>query len=168
MDIGLGGSAWPVDVVNRGKWVDVQQDPITGAITLGNARTYRNPKYIQSDLNFEQIYKVSESKQFSFTSTFTNLFNQHAVTAINEQIDTGYAFQFGAPQNQDVLGGVAFYAAAMSPYNLKNVLTVENSQAGTDTLNRPVTGPITVNSQYGKPLYYQLARQIRLGFKFTF
>jgi Carboxypeptidase regulatory-like domain len=158
MDIGLGGSGWPVDLVNRGKWVDVQQDPTTGAITLGNARTYRNSQYIQSDFNFEQVYKVTESKTLSFTSTFTNLFNQHAVTAINEQIDTGYAYQFGTPQGQDVLGGVAFYAAAMQPYNLKDILTSNNSQGG----------PITVNSQYGKPLYYQLARQIRLGFKFSF
>jgi len=158
MDIGLGGSAWPVDVVNRGKWVDVSQDPISGAITLGNAREYRNKKYIQSDFNLEQGYKVSEGKAINFTATFTNLFNQRAVTAVNEQIDTGYAYQYGTPGGQDVLGGVAFYAAAMHPYSLKDVLSSNNSQGG----------PITVNSQYGKPLYYQAARTIRIGAKFTF
>jgi hypothetical protein len=29
-------------------------------------------------------------------------------------------------------------------------------------------GPITINSQYGQPLYYQQPRTIRLGVKFTF
>jgi hypothetical protein len=28
--------------------------------------------------------------------------------------------------------------------------------------------PVTVNSEYGKPLYYQLPRTIRFGVKFTF
>jgi hypothetical protein len=147
-----------VDVVNRGKWVDVSQDPLSGAITLGNARTYRNPKYIQSDFNLEQGYKVAEAKTVDFTATFTNLFNRHSVTAVNEQIDTGYGDQFGTPGGFNLLGGAAFYAAATHPYNLNNILTSNNSQGG----------PITVNSQYGKPLYYQLARTIRLGVKFSF
>jgi hypothetical protein len=158
MDIGLGGGAWPVQVVNRGKWVDVSQDPISGAITLGNARTYRNKKFIQSDFNLEQGYKLSEGKALNFTATFTNLLNQHAVTAINEEIDTTYAYQFGTPGGQDVLNGVNFYAAAMHPYSLKDVLTSNNSQGG----------PITINSQYGQPLYYQLPRTIRIGARFTF
>jgi hypothetical protein len=38
------------------------------------------------------------------------------------------------------------------------VLNTDNSQGG----------PITINSQYGKPMYYQLARSIRLAAKFTF
>jgi len=46
----------------------------------------------------------------------------------------------------------------MHPYSLKDVLSSNNSQGG----------PITVNSQYGKPLYYQAARTIRIGAKFTF
>jgi hypothetical protein len=29
-------------------------------------------------------------------------------------------------------------------------------------------GPMTVNSQYGQPLEYQIARNIRLGVHFTF
>jgi len=29
-------------------------------------------------------------------------------------------------------------------------------------------GPLTVNSQYGKPYLFQLPRNIRLGLKFTF
>jgi hypothetical protein len=29
-------------------------------------------------------------------------------------------------------------------------------------------GPITINSEYGKPYLYQLSRNIRLGIHFTF
>jgi hypothetical protein len=158
MDVGLGGSGWPVDLYNRGKWVDITQDPQTGAITIGKVRTYRNPMYVQSDFNLEQGYKISESKSLKFSATFTNLFNQHAVTAVNEQIDTGYGYQFAMPGGQYLLNGLDFYSAAMSKYSVADVLSSSNSQGG----------PITVNSQYGKPMCYQLARTIRLGFKLTF
>ena len=72
---------FPVYVFNRGKWADVSQDPNTGAITLGNPRTYRNPWYIQSDFNIQQSYKIGEAKAVSVGATFTNLFDQRAVTA---------------------------------------------------------------------------------------
>jgi hypothetical protein len=35
-------------------------------------------------------------------------------------------------------------------------------------LGSPGGGPITVNSQYGKPYLYQLSRNIRLAVHFTF
>ena len=35
----LAAGAWPVDVVDRGKWVDVTQDPTTGAVTVGTPLT---------------------------------------------------------------------------------------------------------------------------------
>jgi hypothetical protein len=58
--------------------------------------------------------------------------------------------------------GPAFYAAAMSPYNytaLMNNAPTNPTAAG---------GPLTVDSQYGKPLFYQPSRNIRLGLHFTF
>lgn len=174
LDVGLGNinnfPGFPVDVVDRGKWVDVTQDPNTGLVTVGNPRTFRTPWYIQTDLNFQQNYKVSESKVVSFSATFANLFNQRSVTAVNESIDTDFAFQFAAPTNPacggacSLLNGVAFYRAAMTPYNLSTVLNSANQQAA---FGAP-PGPVTINSQYGKPLYYQLARNFRLGVKFTF
>jgi hypothetical protein len=157
MNIGYS-QGFPVQVFDRGVWADVTQNPNTGAITVGTPRVYRTPMYVQSDLNLSQSYKISESKVLDFTATFNNVLNQHSVTAINEQIDTGYTPQFGTPGGFAFYQGTSFYAAAESPYSVSQLLNSNNS----------VGGPETVNSQYGKPLYYQLARTIRLGVKFSF
>jgi len=164
LDVGYGGGGWPVYVANRGNWVDVTQNQATGALTVGSPRVNRTPWYMQSDFNFQQNYKVSEAKILTFTATFTNLFNQHSVTADNAQIDTLSGFQFTTPSNAGCGGpcfignGVPFYAAAMRPYNLSAALNTQNSHGG----------PMTLNSLYGTPLFFQLARTIRLGVKFTF
>jgi len=49
----------------------------------------------------------------------------------------------------------------MHPYNLSSVLN-------STPYSNATGGPITINSQYGTPLFYQLARTIRLQAKFTF
>jgi hypothetical protein len=146
-----------VDVVNRGKWVDLAQDPTTGEITVGSPRTFRTPWYMQSDFNLQQNYKLSETKAISFSATFQNLFNQHSVTAYNAQVDSGAAQQFLVPGGTFIANGVDFYAAAMAPFNLSQNLN--NSSTG---------GPLALSSQYGQPLYYQNSRTIRLQLKFTF
>jgi hypothetical protein len=127
-------------------------------ITVGNPHTNRTPWYIQSDFNISQGYKISDSKAVNFTATFTNLFNQHSVTAVNEQIDTSYGFNYATPGGFAFYQGTAFYAAAENKYNVSNVLNSQNN----------LGAPETVNSQYGKPLYFQLARTIRLQARFTF
>ncbi len=163
-DVGLGGSAWPVYLFNRGEWADITQDPTTGAVTVGQPYTKRTPWYTQTDLNVTQNYKISESKALSFSATFTNLLNQHTATALFSQTDTGYGYQFLAPPNAPcggqcyLLNGIDFYTAVTHPYNVSSLL---NNSISTG-------GPITINSQYGKPMYYQLSRNIRLGVKFTF
>ena len=43
-----------------------------------------------------------------------------------------------------------------------------NATCPTKTAPNTTCGPITVNSQYGKPYLFQLSRNIRLGLKFTF
>jgi hypothetical protein len=169
-DVGLTGGAWPVDLVNRGSWLDASQDPTTGAITLGNPRTYRTPWYTQTDFNFQQNYKVSEQKVLSFSATFANLLNQHTVTAYQGELNTTYASQGISPPpapgstcsngNCFIVDGPAFYAAAERPYNISQALNSGSIFTG--------GGPVTINSQYGKPLFYQLARTIRFGVKFTF
>jgi hypothetical protein len=120
---------------------------------------------MQSDLNFTQNYKLSEQKVLSFTATFANLFNQHSVTAYNEQIDTGNGFTFGAPNGTFIGNGVPFYANAMSPYSLSAVL---NSPLQNQDILFGGTSPQTVNSLYKTPLFFQLSRTIRLAVKFTF
>jgi Carboxypeptidase regulatory-like domain/TonB dependent receptor len=175
LDVGAGNGAWAVQAWGRGKWVDVTQDPTTGFITVGSPRTFRTPWYTQTDFSLQQIYKIGEEKALSFSANFTNLLNQHAVTAYNQDItslavtnqyitlnspDGPGTCSFNSPSNsQCYIGdGNLFYAAAERPYNVQNQLN--NFKA------RGVSAAL--NSSYKTPVYYQLSRTIRLGVKFTF
>jgi hypothetical protein len=182
------GGAWAVQAWDRGKWVDASQDPTTGFVTLSAPRTRRTPWYIQSDFNLTQNFKLTESKSISFEFIATNLFNQRSVTVFNQDItslDNSARAQYltipttnpGAVQT-DSTGAVTspcirgtatddqcyigdgswFYASAMRPYNVQNMM---NDRRGTGVSS-------AVNSAYGKPYYFQLARNIRLGLKFSF
>ncbi len=168
-DVGLGGGAWSVQAWDRGKYVSASQDPTTGLITLGNPTTQRTPWYTQSDFNLTQNYKVSEAKILSFSATIANLWNQRSVTAYGAQLDTySGPNQFVAPPSSNcgalgvpycfLLDGDSFYAAAERPYSVSNGL---NSFLGQGQ-------PVALNSEYHKPVYYQLSRTIRLQVKFTF
>jgi outer membrane receptor protein involved in Fe transport len=158
LDVGFSSpGAWPVDIVNRGKWVNVTEDPGTGAITVGSPRTFRTPWYKQSDLNLQQNYKISEQKVLSFSATFANVLNQRSVTAYGQQIDSGATQSFISPNNSFV-ASTGFYANAERPYDVQGLLNQTNLFGLGNT----------VNSQYGKPYLYQAARNIRLGVKFSF
>lgn len=161
---GAGSGGWDVYPVNRGNWVNVTQDPTTGAITVGNPYVRRTPWYIDSDFNLQQNYKIGETKVVSFSATFTNLFNQHSVTAYNEQIDTGAAQQFLVPGGQFIGNGVAWYAAAMTPWGSAGPAGNLAAQLNSSSTG----GPLTLSSQFSQPMYFQLSRNIRLGVKFTF
>lgn len=182
------GGAWAVQAWDRGKWVDASQDPATGFVTIGAPRTQRTPWYIQTDASIEQNFKITERKTLSFSVNVTNLFNQRSVTAFNTDItslDNSARAQYltipttnpGAIQtdstgavifpcirgtttdDQCYIGdGSMFYAAAMRPYNVQNLM---NDRRGSGLSS-------AVNSAYGKPYYFQLSRNIRLGLKFTF
>ena len=174
LDVGAGGGGWPVQAWGRGKWVDVSQDPTTGAITIGSPRVQRTPWYTQTDLSFQQNYKVTESKLITFTANFMNLLNQRAVTAYNADItslavtnqyitldpttSTPCTVQptfFGTCYIGD---GNPFYAAAERPYSVQGQINNFKGRGQTAALN----------SAYKTPVYYQLSRNIRLGVKFTF
>jgi hypothetical protein len=165
VDVGAGGGAWPVYVFNRGEWANVTQDPTTGAISIGTPYVNRTPWFTNTDLNFTQNYKISESKALSFSATVSNVLNQHVVTELYSRINTGYVSNYVRPPGAPACGangcfiadGVDFYTAVMHPYNVSSALN-----------NFKNAGPITENSQYGHPFSYQLARNIRLGLKFTF
>ena len=163
-DVGYGfgapSNAFPTDVVDRGKWVSVSQNPTTGLVSFGPAITNRTPWYVQTDFNLQQNYKLSEQKVISFSATFANLFNQRAVVSTNQQIDSNNYTNFIAPNGLFLVNGPAFYAAAEAPYNYQ----AETNSAFTNAQGKA----LTINSQYGMPYLYQIARTLRLGVKFTF
>jgi Carboxypeptidase regulatory-like domain len=165
-DVGYSENAFPVKLFDWGKWANITQNPTTGAITVGNPYTYRNPWYNETDFSFNQSYKISESKSLNFQSTFTNLFNEHAVTAVYSQVDSGYSgTQYITPGGQAVFNGIPFYAAATAPYNVQDSL---NGAVINGNTSNNLGGPETINSQYGKPLYWQHPRTVRLQASFTF
>ena len=65
----------------RDKWVNMTQDPTTGAITLGTPYTRRTPWFTQTDFNIGHHIKTGEHQTLGFTVTFQNLLNQRAVTS---------------------------------------------------------------------------------------
>jgi hypothetical protein len=165
LDVGYSfappAGAFPVDIVNRGKWINVSQDPNTGAISAGNPFTFRTPWYTQSDFSFTQNYKISERKVLSFSATIPNILNQRAITAYYPLMDSQQFGQYLAPGGNIVFAGVPAYAAYEKPYDY---LALLNGSTGGNT----AAGIATVNSQYGQPYLYQLARSIRLSAKFVF
>lgn len=158
LDVGYAfPGAFPTDIVDRGKWIDVTQNAATGTITTSAPYTRRTPWYNDTDFNFKQTVKLSEAKTFSFDATFTNILNQHSVVSYGQQVDSNYATNYIAPGGFGLGDGAAFYGAATHPYDYTSLMNAGN--AG---------GPITVNSEYGKPYLYQLSRNIRLAVHFTF
>ena len=93
---------------------------------------------------------------------FTNLFNQHAVVAYWSAIGTNYYSQWLTPGGYSIFDGPQFYKAAESPYNVASLI---NNALGS-TLGG--SGAMSINSLYGKPLYYQSSRSIFMSAKFTF
>jgi hypothetical protein len=160
LDVGYAfPGAFPTDIVNRGQWIDVAQDPTTGAITTSAPYLKRTPWYTQSDFNIQQNYKISENKALAFTLTVTNLWNQHSPVSYGQQIDSNYFQSFIGPQGTWLIDGPAFYAAARQPYNYTQLMNAAFSNGGS---------PLTINSQYGQPYLFQISRNLRLGVKFTF
>jgi len=149
--------AFPVDIVGRGKWVDVTEDPTSGVITVGAPRTNRTPWFTQTDFNLQQNYKIGEAKTISFSATFANLLNQRAVTSVGQQLDSNITQSFMSPNNS-FIASQGFYANAERPYDVQSLLNQTNLFGEGNT----------VNSQYGKPYLYQASRNIRLAVKFTF
>ncbi|HEY1464949.1 MAG TPA: TonB-dependent receptor, partial [Terriglobales bacterium] len=168
LDVGAGNGAWAVQAWDRGQFVDATQDPTTGAIALSAPHTFRTPWYTQTDFSIRQNYKISETKSLSFEANATNLLNQRAVTAYNADLtsldvtnqyialNTNASCSF---VTQCYIGdNLPFYGAAERPYDVQAQLN--------NFKDRGVSA--AVNSAYKTPIYYQLARGIRLGAKFTF
>jgi hypothetical protein len=157
-----GTPAFPTDIVNRGKWIDIVQNPSSGLITTSAPYTHRTPWYTDTDFNLKQTVKLGESKSLSFDATFSNFLNQHTVVAFWQNVDSDYSgSNYISPGGKSISDGLNFYSAVMSKYDYTAAMN-NGAQNGTGN------GPITISSLYGKPYEYQQPRNIRLGLHITF
>jgi len=155
--------AFPVDIVNRGKWIDVKQDPTSGVVTISAPYTKRTAMYTQSDFNLKQTYNFKEGRTLSFDATFSNVLNQHAVVDNVEQIDSQAVANYITPNGYRLANGSNFYGGAEHAYDyVADINSIRSNRLG------HYAGPMTIDSQYGKPLQYQVGRAIRLGLHITF
>jgi hypothetical protein len=176
MDVGnagplysLAGGGYSTNIVGRGNWMDVSQDPSTGLITFGVPHLQRTPWYTQTDFDLQQDYKVGESKTLSFSATLQNLFNQQSVTAVTQTVDSGFSQNYIAPNGLTTGAGTPFYDAIFHPYNFAALANsaYTSTQPGCAATHTGC-GPLTVSSGYGLPNRYQIGRTIRLQVKFSF
>jgi len=154
-DVGLGVGS-PIEgtyIWGRGNWVNATSDA-SGNTDLGNVYARRTPWYTQTDLNLQHAIKVNKNNEhqvLSFTGTFTNLLNQHAVTSywsgLNSDFNPSALFQYG------IFGGAAFYQQVETGYNAQAAITASG---------------VPLNSHYGTPNLWQISRNIRVGAQFTF
>jgi len=160
---------FPVDVFNRGVWANVSQNQNTGVVTVGNPHVYRNPMYAQTDVQFNQAVRIKGGQSLKFTATATNLLNERAVTAVNEQIDSASSYlnqaQLFSINGLSVSDSIPWYAAAQHAYNVPALL---NANPGGYNLGPNTTAPETISNLYGKPFHYQGARTMRLSVHYTF
>ena len=147
---------FPVYPEGRGKWANVSLVPNASGFlvpTVTSVCSCRTPWYTQSDLSLKQEFKVKEGQTLSFEVNVTNLLNQRTVTAYYSQIDSAFNASFISPSGLNLFAGTPAYFAYEHPYDWKTLLS---------------TNGVTGNSLYGKPLYYQNGRNMRLGVRYTF
>jgi len=157
----------PVFVEGRGEWADVTRDPATGNWVLNGVSERRTPAYSQTDLSFVQeahLSKTNEKLVLGFEANVFNLFNQRAVTYINQNlIRTSFIQPAGGSSTpsgidyKSLLSGYDYIAQANTePY------ISPNSAAS------PGTTTNILNSSYGLPYGWQDGRSIRLKIRFAF
>lgn len=151
-------------VYGRGKWVDMNVDQNTGAITLGTPYNRRTPWYIESDLSAKHDIKVGDHKDISFEATALNALNQRTVTAYWGGMNSLY---YGTPLYPGVgsngnptslYSGASLYQELESGYNVQQWINGNNG-----TVPR-----VIANGQYGMPYLYQPARTLRFTLRYTF
>ena len=160
-----GQPAFPVAIVDRGKWIDVSQNSGTGVITTSAPYTKRTPWYTDTDFNLKQSVKLSDSTSVAFDATFSNFLNEHKVVEYWENIDSDYTGKnYLRAGGYNITGGLNYYSAVMAPYNY----TTEMNTGSMNGTKSSSNGPITIDSQYGQPYGWQVPRNIRLGLHVTF
>jgi hypothetical protein len=144
-------------VGQRGTFADLSRDPSTGDLVLGRMESgARMPWYTQTNFNLGHSFAVSkthEGMRLGFEANVDNIFNQHAVLAIqpNPLAQANEFLKMTVPTTTNVLG-----------YDVNRFLT------GYDPIAQANSEGKILNSKYGKPILFQGARTMRLGVRFTF
>ena len=96
----------------------------------------------------------------------SNLFNQHAVVAVNENvlaaglISPTRAIRFSGDPQVD-------WGKLMNGFSYIDALNSSAAFAAVDTKGNPIRG-LTLANRYGAPQIYQTARQLRFALRYTF
>jgi hypothetical protein len=128
------------------------------------------PWLIQSDLNLTHELKVSktnEAMRLSFGLNVFNVFNQHqAITVYNAPLaGSQYATPTGGELGWDYLSLMNSFDYMGLMNDKTRVFNVDHWEyAGPNTNGQPNT----LASRYGRPVFYQSARNMRIQIKFTF
>ena len=141
---------FPVYPEGRGRFANVTVAPNEAGVnvpTVTSICSCRTPWFIQSDASFHQEFKLTEAQTLTFEANFSNLFNRQAPTAFYSQLDTANFQSFISPT------GNFDYSVFEHPYDWKSLLSSQN---------------VIANNLYGKPLYYQQGRSIRLAVRYRF
>ncbi len=163
MDVGVG-SGYPVYVEGHGKWVDVTADS-NGVLTIGQPYVHRTPWFLQTDANFKQTYKLSDTHdawRLAFEAYASNVFNTKRATEFSQKINsTTVGGDYLTPPGYLNSDGSLNYGALEGPYNYRQLV---NSATGTKD---SVGGTLLANT-YGKPMAWNGGRTMRLTVRFTF
>lgn len=145
-----------VHVFGRDKWVNMTQDPSTGAITLGNPYTRQAPWFTQTDLNLSHSFKTTEHQTLGFSVNVFNVLGQRVVTSYYGGMNSIFFPSPLLPQG-NALSNASSYQAYESGYNVQSLI------------NGTTAGPaVTKSSQYGMPFAYQNYRSMRFGVTYSF
>jgi len=146
-----------VAVYGRDKWVNMTQDPTTGAITLGNPYTRRAPWFTQSDFNIGHSIKTGEHQTLGLSVSIFNVLGQRAVTSYYGGMNSTF-FTTPLYPNGTVLTDASSYQSLEGGYNVQTWINGNNGAAL----------PATKSSFYGQPFTYQLPRTMRFGVSYSF
>jgi hypothetical protein len=160
IDLTEAAAAQPYEatyIYGRGNWVNMTTNA-NGNITLGIPYARRTPWYIQSDLSLSHEVKVGEHKTIAFEATALNALNKRGVTAYWGAMDSINFETALYPGSANLYSGAPLYQELESGYNPQTWINGNGGQVPR----------VIMNSQYGQPYLYQLARNIRLQLRYTF
>jgi hypothetical protein len=154
-------SVWgaPVFVEGRGKFANVTRDA-SGNWVLNGVSSKRTPTYSQTDLSLVQDFHVSKTNEklvLGFEANVFNVFNQHSVTLIGQNLIRTSGVN---PDRCSVTGSCP--ATSISGIDYAKLLQGYDYIAAANSQSR------IFNSQYGVPFGWQSPRTMRFKLKFAF